>query len=103
MIRIKDSRAKRNTLLVIAAVILIPGAYGFIEKLIQFFRMLRVDRGVDFTLVPISNYLFVAAGMACMLVWAVLHGMFRDIEAPKFDMLEREEALERGEGRPWSE
>ena len=100
MIRIKDSRAKRITLLVIAGLILIPGAYGFIEKLIQFFRMLRIDRGVDFTLVPISNYLFVAAGMACMLVWAILHGMFRDIEAPKFDMLEREEALEHGEG--WS-
>jgi len=103
MIRVKDSRGKRNTLLVIAAFILIPGAYGFIEKLIQFFRMLGIDRGVDFTLVPITNYLFVAAGMACMLAWAILHGMFRDIEAPKFDMLEQEEALDRSEGRPWSE
>ena len=97
MIRTNESRGKRIALLIIAAVILIPGAYGFTEKLIQFFRTLGTDRGADFTLVPISNYLFVAAGMACMLVWAILHGMFRDIEAPKFDMLEQEEALERGE------
>jgi len=103
MIRSRDSRGKRRALIIIAAVILIPGAYGFTEKLIQFFRTLGTDRGADFTLVPISNYLFVAVGMACMLIWAILHGMFRDIEAPKYDMLEREATLERGEGRTWSE
>ena len=66
MIRVRDSRKKRTVLLVIAGLILIPGAYGFIEKLVQFIRALSIDRGVDFTLVPVSNYLFVAAGMACI-------------------------------------
>ncbi len=103
MIRVRDSRKKRTVLLLIAGLILIPGAYGFIEKLVQFIRALSIDRGVDFTLVPVSNYLFVAAGMACMLVWATLHGMFRDVEGPKFDMLEREQELDARDGRPWSE
>lgn len=103
MIRTKDSRSKRISLIIIACLILIPGAYGFIEKIIQFFRTLGLERGADFTLIPITNYFFVAAGMACLLLWAIIQGMFRDIEAPKFDMLEREAQLDRLEGRPGDE
>jgi hypothetical protein len=34
-----------------------------------------------------------------MLFWAAAHGMFRDVESPKYDMLVHEEMLdgERGE------
>lgn len=103
MIRMPESRGKRITLWVMAVGILLPGAYGFGEKLVQFIRTLNTEDGAGFTLIPISNYFFVAAGMACMLVWAIAHGMFRDIEAPKYDMLAQEEELDRREGRVWSE
>lgn len=103
MIRRVDSRGKRIALWCMAFGILIPGAYGFIEKLIQFIRTLNTDEGAGFTIVPISNYLLIAAGMACLLVWAVAHGMFRDIEEPKYKMLEREAELDRAEGYQWNE
>jgi hypothetical protein len=89
-----ESRGKRITILVMAVGILIPGAYGFIEKLIQFVRTLNTDSGAGFTIIPISNYFLIAAGMACMLAWAIANGMFHDIEKPKYTMLDQEAELE---------
>lgn len=98
-------RGRPGMLWVAAALILIPGGYGFVEKFIQFARTLALgpDEG-GFTIIPIMNYLVVTAGMVCLLMWAVMHGMFRDIEKPKYTMLEREAQLdlrdtaEEGEG-----
>ncbi len=89
-----ESRGKRITILVMAIGILIPGGYGFIEKLIQFVRTLNTETGAGFTIIPISNYFLIAAGMACMLAWAIANGMFHDIEKPKYTMLESEAELD---------
>ncbi|MFO0973061.1 MAG: hypothetical protein U1A27_06445 [Phycisphaerae bacterium] len=86
---------------VIAVLILLPASYGFIEKLILFVQAVRKDQVAGFTIVPVTNYLIVTAGMACLLGWAIFNGMFRDIEKPKHDMLQREADLDRAEGRPW--
>lgn len=95
----KDSRGKKILLWTITIVILVPGAFGFGEKLFEFFRTLTAKNGgAEFTLVPLSNYLLVAAGMACFFVWAIAQGMFRDIEKPKFDMLESEARLDELQG-----
>lgn len=91
------SRAKTITLWCISVGIIVPGGYGFIEKFIQFIRTLRTDEGGGFTIVPITNYLIMAAGFTCLLIWATTRGMFRDIEKPKFTMLEREAQLEQHE------
>lgn len=89
-----ESRGKRITILVMAVAILVPGAYGFIEKLVQFVRTLNTDSGAGFTIIPISNYFMIAAGMACMLAWAIANGMFHDIEKPKYTMLDQEAELD---------
>lgn len=47
-----------------------------------------------FALVPIMNYLLVSTGFLLLFVAALLHGMFRDIEQPKREMLEREALLD---------
>lgn len=92
------SRAKSIVVWVIAILILLPAGAGFIDKLVQFFRTFGLEEG-GFTIIPIMNYLLVAAGFICLLIWAVARGMFRDIEGPKYTMLEREEELERSESR----
>jgi hypothetical protein len=97
------SRGKTVVLWIIAVGIMVPGGVGFFDKLIQFFRTFASDEAGGFTLVPIMNYLLVAAGFICLLIWAVARGMFRDIEGPKYTMLEREARLERSEGRQWSD
>ena len=76
-----------------AAVFIVPGAYGFINKFAEFYHTLRSDPEGSFTILPMLTYLAVAAGFICLLIWAILHGMFHDIERPKYTMLENEEKL----------
>lgn len=96
---VRESKGKRVLLWIIAVGIIVPGGYGFIEKFIQFIRTLNTESGGGFTIVPISNYLMVAMGFTCLLGWAIVNGMFRDVEGPKYRMLEREQELDRLEGR----
>ena len=48
-----------------------------------------------FAIAPIVNYLLASAGFLFVLLWATANGMFHDIEAPKYRMLEREEELDK--------
>ncbi len=97
----RPSRTKHVVLWVFFIMIILPGGYGFTEKFIQFVRTLNTEEGGGFTILPICNYLLMAMGFGCLLAWATAHGMFRDVEKPKYDMLERERFLEESEGRHW--
>jgi hypothetical protein len=88
---------KAIVLVVMAAAIVVPAAIGFITKFVYFVRTLRTDNAGSFAIVPMINYLAVAAGFFCLLIWAAYRGMFRDIEGPKFTMLDREDRLDRGD------
>lgn len=94
---IQESRGKRVFLILFALAILGPAGYGFVEKLMLFILAVKRDMIGGFTIVPVVNYLIVTAGMVCLLVWAVANGMFRNIEGPKYQMLEQEEKLEEDE------
>ena len=95
----RSGRTKRIVMWLVAIGIILPGGYGFVEKFIQFLRTLRSTEGGHFTILPIANYLLVTCGFCCLLIWAIRHGMFRDVEKPKYTMLERELELERLENR----
>lgn len=94
---LQESRGKRIFLIFFALAILAPAGYGFVEKLMLFILAVKRDMIAGFTIVPVVNYLIVTAGMACLLVWAVINGMFKNVEAPKYQMLEQEEALDEQE------
>jgi hypothetical protein len=100
--RIRDSRGKLIFLWVFGAFVLGSGAFGFFSKFYEFVHALGTHDGGEFTIVPVLNYLLMTLGFVCMMGWAVMHGMFRDVEKPKYTMLEREEELDRLEGRDWS-
>ena len=82
---------------IMAVAIIVPAAAGFITKFVYFVRTLRTDASASFAIVPMVNYLVVAAGFFCLLIWAAYRGMFRDIEGPKYTLLEREDQLDRGD------
>lgn len=82
---------------IMATLIVVPAAIGFITKFVYFVRTLRTDDSGSFAIVPMVNYLVVAAGFLCLLIWAAYRGMFRDIEGPKYSMLEHEDRLDRGD------
>lgn len=85
----------------LAVAILLPSMYGFIGKFIEFVALARGDAGGVFAISPIMNYLLASLGFLCLFGWAMAHGMFRDIEAPKYAHLEREAQLDarRGDAR----
>ncbi len=96
--RDKNSKTKTVIVAIIGIFILIPGGIGFGDKLYQFFQVLYSnDEGGRFALVPILTYLIVSAGFLCVLVWGAMKGMLSDIEGPKFDMMDREELLDKEE------
>jgi cbb3-type cytochrome oxidase maturation protein len=77
---------------------------AFLFKLIEFF-VTATSQGADALasfLIPVLNYLLVAAGFLCLFLWAYSSGQFRDVEHAKYRMLElqqeidRQEALRRG-------
>lgn len=77
----------------LAILILVPALYGFGTKFRELLLLVGDEDGA-FTVVPILNYLLVSVGFILLFVWAVMHGMFRDLEKPKRDMLANEQRLD---------
>ncbi len=95
MSKIPRPRVSQLTMLLFAVLILVPSLLGFATKFIEFVAVFRGDAGGRFAISPIINYLFATLGFLCLFGWAAVHGMLRDIEAPKYRMLEIEDQLDR--------
>jgi hypothetical protein len=83
---------KDRIIQLLSVVILGFCCFGFGSKFIELVRLVvsdsdAADEGI-FAVAPLMNYLLASAGFLCLLGWATLHGMFRDIEQPKQTMLE---------------
>lgn len=90
----KSSRTVAIVTAVLGVVILVPSMLGFVNKLIEFGNVIGGDAEGAFAMTPIVNYLLASLGFFCLLIWTAGQGMFRDIEAPKHAMLEREQSLD---------
>jgi hypothetical protein len=91
------SRSKRRrqwVMLIMAVAILVPSLYGFGNKFLEFVQLYRGDVEGVFAISPIVNYLLASLGFLFLFIWAAMHGMFRDIEQPKYTMLENEQRLD---------
>jgi len=80
------------------AMIIIAGS-AFLMKLIEFTATAtREGTGALASfLIPVLNYLLVAGGFFCLFFWAYFKGHFRDIEGPKYRMLELNGEFDRAE------
>lgn len=63
---------------------------GFAYKFLKFSDTWFQGELLGFALVPLLIYIMVSAGFACLLFWAVLGGQFRNLEAPKEDLMQVE-------------
>src|SRR6516165_4394544 len=77
-----------------AVAVLIPSLYGFSGKFIEFVAVFRGESDGAFAVTPIVNYLLATLGFFCLFGWAILQGMFSDIERPKHAFLEQEAWLD---------
>jgi hypothetical protein len=93
--REKPSRNRRLVMLLMAAAVLVPSLFGFGTKFLEFIALYRGDVEGAFAISPILNYLLASLGFLFLFGWAALGGMFRDIEEPKYSMLENEALLDR--------
>ncbi len=71
------------------------GAFGFVYKLVQFAREAMGEDAASFAVVPVLTYACVAGGFLSLFLWSLSRGQFRDIEGPKYRLLEDEERYER--------
>jgi hypothetical protein len=91
-------RSQIITTIVFAVVILIPSFLGFANKFREFIQIYRGEVDGVFAITPIVNYLLASLGFFFLLCWAICQGMFRDIEQPKYTMLDNERKLDLEEG-----
>jgi hypothetical protein len=87
-------RSQTITTIVFALVILIPSLLGFANKFREFILIFRGDVDGVFAISPIMNYLLASLGFFFLFCWAIAQGMFRDLERPKYAMLENERRLD---------
>jgi len=104
--RSEPSPRTRRFLWVFSIVLVLVAGSAFALKLIEFIATATSD-GSDALasfLIPVLNYLLVAAGFFCLFLWAYTTGQFRDLEAAKYRMLEMQRELDleeaHNEGRP---
>lgn len=96
---VSASRRRSWITAALAVAILVPSLFGFGSKFLEFVALVRGDVDGAFAVTPVVNYLLASLGFLCLFAWAVLHGMFHDIERPKWTMLENEQRLDRH--APW--
>jgi len=77
------------------AVIAIAGL-GFAYKMTEFALTIVNDEVYGFGAVAVATYLIGMMPIIFLTLWAVTSGRFRDIEAPKYRMLELDAEIERG-------
>ncbi len=88
------SARRLNVITIILAVfILLPACFGFVKKFIELVSLVGDEEG-SFAIMPVLNYLLASFGFVMLFLWAMAHGMFRDIEKPKVTMMENEARLD---------
>jgi nitrogen fixation-related uncharacterized protein len=80
--------------IVFGVLILIPSMLGFVIKFQELVSLSQGDLEGGFAITPVVNYLLASAGFFCLLLWAAVNGMFRDLEHPKHTMLQNEMELD---------
>lgn len=95
-------RPSRKLMWLFALAVLLPSLYGFGTKFLEFVALFRGDIDGAFAITPILNYLLASFGFLLLFGWAALGGMFKNVEQPKYAMLENEAWLDQIEssGRP---
>jgi hypothetical protein len=91
------ARRRRLVMIGLSLLILVPAGVGFGTKLREFFILYLGDNDGAFTAMPLLNYLLASAGFFFLFCWALVHGMFRDIEKPAKQMLEIDQQLDEEE------
>jgi hypothetical protein len=94
------SRTRNRVWAVVAVLFFLgPAMFGFGTKFYELIHVFQGDASGAFAVTPIVNYLLAGCGFVLLFAWSARNGMFRDIEQPKYHMLENERRLDDYERR----
>ena len=82
---------KKTFVQVFGVLVILISAFGFIFKLVEFSLSLTRGDVINFAVVPVTVYLIVAAGFFALFLWSIARGHLKDVEHPKYRILEQEE------------
>ena len=93
---VPDSAAKQRFIWIFGSLMVLTAGTAFLFKLYEFFHVATTSgsQALGSFLIPVLTYLIVAAGFFSMFMWAYTSGQFRDLEAPKYRMLEQQDQID---------
>jgi hypothetical protein len=80
--------------IIFGVIILLPSLMGFVIKFGELLALTNDSDDGGFAITPVVNYLLASLGFFLLLLWAAFNGMFRDLERPKYLMLDNERELD---------
>lgn len=92
-----DSALRRIVVVGFAAAVLIIAGLGFAYKMTEFATTIVKEEVEGFGTVAVGIYLIGMLPIVFLTLWAVMTGRFRDIERPKYRLLEMDAEIERAE------
>ena len=92
----EPSVGTRRFLWIFSITLVLVAGTAFVFKLIDFYWTATTQgpEALASFLIPVLNYLLVAAGFFCLFLWAYSTGQFRDMEAAKYRMLAMQEEID---------
>ena len=90
-------RRRRAIEIALTAGVCIIAGLGFTYRMSEFAVTIAKDDVEGFGAVALATYLIGVLPMVFLMLWAVMTGQFRDLEATKRRLLEIDEEIERGE------
>jgi hypothetical protein len=94
----KSDRIRSVTIVGFAVAVLVIAGLGFAYKMSEFAVTIMKEDVEGFGAVAVATYLIGMVPIMFLSLWAVLTGRFRDIERPKYRLLEIDREIERGGG-----
>ncbi len=92
-------RGSQIFLWVFSIVMVVTAGTAFVFKFIEFLYTATREgsAAMGSFLIPLLTYLIVAAGFFCLFLWAYFSGQFRDVEGPKYRMLQMQREIDEKE------
>ncbi len=89
-------RTRTVIIFVLAVGVMVLAGGAFVGKMFEFALTMAGDEVAGFGAVAVTTYLLGMLPLMLLMLWAVMTGRFRDIEAPKLRMFEIDREIERG-------
>ncbi|MFQ5706341.1 MAG: cbb3-type cytochrome oxidase assembly protein [bacterium] len=91
----KKKSMKWVAILSVSIFVVVIGGVAFLYKITEFAETYLKDDLKSFGAISVVSYLVGFFGILFFTLWGVFKGHFRDIERPKYRMLELDEEIER--------